>query len=138
MTGLPSGCATVAPGADPLVVRVEQTQATGQAVLDAVVHIEHSEAGFFRTNAPAFYQFAEWLKQPQPVPVFISSATTNGAVSLPRGLAMLWSLDQVKLAYKAGAASSNSVLMVLSPVEAMLSQANAWLVLSTNNTTTTH
>ena len=123
------GCASLQPGADPLVVRVEQAETSGKALLDAVVHVEGSDLPFFRTNAPGFYSFCEWLKAPQVV-----TGAAAGPATLPRGLALLWSLDQVKAGYKAGVQSSNTLITALTTFEAASSQASAWLTLATNNT----
>jgi hypothetical protein len=91
---------------------------------------------------PAFYAFAEWLKQPQTLPgtmltpTVIGTNTTYGTygtnVTLPRGLALIWSLDQMKLAYKAGTATSNDVATALSAFTAATSQAQGWLTTVTN------
>lgn len=115
------GCAHLSPGADPLVVRAEQLQVAGQGTLDMVVHVEASAPAFWKTNVPGFYNFAEWLKAPQVV------TATNTTITLPRGLALFWSLDQTKLAYKSGGGSSNVLQAAVESVSAAVSQAETWL-----------
>jgi hypothetical protein len=124
--GFSPGCAALAPGADPLVVRVEQAESTGKAVLDLVVHVESANFTFYQSNAPGFVTFAEWLKVPQSVP----AGATNG--TLPRGLALVWSLDQTKMAYKQGLATSNVLTTALGTFAAAVNQASAWLTVTTN------
>lgn len=116
-----AGCAHLAPGADPLVVRAEQLQTSGQGTLDMVVHVEAASPSFWRTNVPGFYSFAEWLKAPQVV------TATNTTITLPRGLAMFYSLDQTKLAYKHGGGSSNLLEAAVETVGAAVTQASTWL-----------
>nr|WP_294577598.1 hypothetical protein [uncultured Rhodopila sp.] len=124
------GCASLAPGADPLVVRVEQTETMGQTAMDLVVKVEAANLGFWRTNAPGFVTFAEWLKQPQTVDGTYGTYGTN--VTLPRGLALVWSLDQVKQAYEAGRAGSNDVVTAMTALAAATTQAQSWLMVTTN------
>jgi hypothetical protein len=112
------GCAPLQPGADPIVVRCEQTETIAQDTFDQVLAIDNGQRDFYRTNAPAFHSFCEWLRVPQ---------TVEGTNTLPRASAMLVSLDDVKLAYKAGRASSNSVYTALQTVTSAMGQANAWL-----------
>ncbi len=109
-------------GADPLVVRVEQASTTGKAAFDLVLNIDHADRGFWRTNAPAFHQFCAWLREPQ-----MTTATVNSTpVTLPRCSAMLWSLDQTKIAYKHGLESSNRLWTALLLVNETAKQAEAW------------
>lgn len=118
------GCAHLAPGADPLVVRVEQTQTTAKGAFDLVLKFDHANRPYWRTNAPAFHDFCEWLRVP---------TTTTAGVSLPRCSAMLWTLDSVKVAYKAGSASSNALVTALATVTEAANQANAWLTITKGN-----
>ena len=118
------GCATLKPGADPLVVRTEQALTMGKSSFDLVVLFDHANRPFWATNAPAFHAFAEWLRQPQPVPEI-----TN---TLPRAAAMLYSLDVIKRDYQASKASSNYLWSALVTFESAANQASAWLVVATN------
>jgi hypothetical protein len=120
------GCKSLTAGADPLVVRVEQTETTAKAGFDAVLNEDNSNRSFWITNAPAFHKFCEWLRQPQ---------TVEGTNSLPRAAAMLVSLDDVKVAYKSASTSANSNLLftIVGTVEAAVLQAQSWLTIATNN-----
>lgn len=116
------GCAAIQKGNDPLVVNVERTETIARDTFDMVLSIDNSQRDFYRNNAPAFHNFCEWLRQPQSVP-----DVDGKVVSLPRDLAMLLSLDNVKLDYKAARASSNDVFTALQTVTGAMAQANAWL-----------
>ena len=119
------GCAHIQPGNDPLVVNVERAETMAKTSFDQVLAIDNSQRAFYASNAPAFHQFCEKLRQPQSVADITS---TNGAfVTLPRCSAMLLSLDNVKLEYKAGRAGSNEVNTVLLTVTGALSEATTWL-----------
>jgi hypothetical protein len=112
------GCVPLQPGADPLIVRCEQAETIAKTSFDGVLSIDNSQRDFYRTSAPAFHNFCEWLRQPQTVEV------TN---TLPRATAMIVSLDDVKLAYKGARASSNDVWIALQTLTSAMGQANAWL-----------
>lgn len=117
------GCGTLQKGEDPLVVRAEQTAALSKSTFDLVLRVDHLDRGFWRTNAPAFHNFCEWLRQPQPI------WKTN---TLPRASAMIAGLNNVKLEYKAARASSNDVLTALLTVQSALNEASAWSAIVTN------
>ena len=117
------GCASLQSGADPLIVRAEQTETIAKSAFDTVLQFDNSNRSFWETNAPAYHSFCEWLRQPQTVEV------TN---TLPRAAAMLVSLDDIKLAYKSSTASSNALVEAISTVSAAVSQAQAWVTISTS------
>ena len=117
------GCASLQPGADPLVVRAEQTEAIAKSAFDTVLNFDNSNRGFWATNAPAYHSFCEWLRQPQTV------EATN---TLPRAAAMLISLDDIKLAYKISTVSSNALIEAITTVSAAAGQAQAWITISTS------
>ena len=119
-----AGCSTIAPGNNPLIVRCEQTQKVATATFQAVVEVDNVNRAFWQTNAPGFHRFCEWLRAPMIV------GETN---VFPRGVAMLWELDQVKLAYKEKKKGESEVVKVLATVEQALASAQNWLV----NTKTT-
>lgn len=121
------GCAHLQPGADPIVVNVERTETVAKSSFDLVLNVDNSKRSFFATNAPGFHNFCEWLRAPQTV------EETN---SLPRASALLVSLDDVKLAYKAGRATSNEVYALLYTVQSAESQASAWMTVVTNQPST--
>lgn len=112
------GCATLKPGADPFVVRVEQTQSVAMSTFDFVLHLDQSNRPFWRTNAPGFHNFCEWLRTPQPY----------GGTNVPRCIAMQANLDDLKAAYKASktAGSSNVLWNAWSVLNAAISQSGSW------------
>lgn len=124
-TGLLAGCQLfkVDPGSDPLVVNVERLEASAVATFDFVLNVDNADRGFWRTNALAFHGFCEWLRAPMVVD------QTN---QLPRGLAMVKQLDNVKLAYKSSKADSNAVNTVFLTLQSAFNQASAWATITTN------
>ena len=64
-----------------MVVRAEQSITIANATFDSAVKIDNANRSFFRTNAPAFHQFCEWLRTPVVMPPL-----TNAE---PRGLPTL-------------------------------------------------
>lgn len=120
------GCAHIQPGQDPLVVNVERTETVAKSTFDLVLNVDNSRREYFETNAPAYHNFCEWLRQPQTI------EETN---TLPRATAMLMSLDDIKVSYKQARASSNDVYTVLATVTSTMKQASAWLNIVTNSAT---
>lgn len=120
-----SGCVRLQPGADPLVVRVEQTETIAYSTFDMVLNVNNANRPFWRTNAPPFHSFCEWLRQP---------ITVNVTNTLPRAAAMIMQMNVVKNDYKAGKAGSNAVNTILITLQSALNQASAWSVIVTNNT----
>lgn len=116
--GFVVGCATLAPGADPFVVRVEQSQTMADVTFDFVLHIDQADRGFWRTNAPAFHNFCSWLRTPVPY------STTN----LPRVIALQVNVADLKGAYKTGrtAGNSNALYSAWAVLSAAVGQANSW------------
>ncbi|MGO8839463.1 MAG: hypothetical protein ACLP7I_12025 [Limisphaerales bacterium] len=121
-----AGCASTQPGADPLVVNVERAETVGQSTFTLLLDVDNSNRPYWQTNAPAFHTFCQWLRQPQ---------TIEGTNTQPRAIALLLSLDDVKLDYKAAQTSSNALTEALATFQGVLSQASAWstLITSTNN-----
>lgn len=111
-------CSTLSPGADPFVVRVEQGEAGSGATFDLVLRLDASDRGFWRTNAPAFHNFCEWLRTPTPY----------SGKAVPRCVAMQFNVDDLKLAYKASktATSSNALYEAFSVLGTAVGQANSW------------
>lgn len=114
-----SGCAALAPGADPIEVRAEQTVSVAASTFDTFLKLEYDEIGLVRSNAPAVHQFAEWLRTP----------TVVGTNIWPRDIALVQSANAVRQAYKANrsAANQSSLAAALAAVEAALAQAQAQL-----------
>lgn len=117
------GCAKLQPGADPIVVRAEQSLTAAQGTFQFVLRTDELDRGFWRTNAPGFHNFAEGLRVPTRYQV------TN---TLPRYRVYLLMADDVKQDYKLGRASSNALAAVLSGLESLQRQSAAWLNVVTN------
>ena len=113
------GCARLEPGTNSLIVRAEQTQAVGLATFDLVLGIDNASRDFYRTNAPAFHSFCEWLRKPVQI---------EDGKTLPASLALLHNLDQVKLAYSKSQVSSNVLASTLATLSVTLDQANHWIL----------
>lgn len=120
-----TGCAPLQPGADPVVVRAEQAEAAASSSFHLALQLDQLDRGFWRTNAPAFHGYCEWLRIPTPY-----QTTTI----LPRYRVLLLSFDDVKLDYKAGRATSNILFTAVTTLQSAASQAEAWLTIvsSTN------
>lgn len=103
---------------DPFVIRVEQTETIGYSTLDTFLRLDNANRGFWRTNLPPLHRFAEYLRQPVVLDV------TN---RFPRWAGYIYSLDLVKLNYKAGRATSNDVVTVLATVETAIGQAQQYI-----------
>jgi hypothetical protein len=116
--GFMMGCASVKAGADPLVVRVEQTEKAADATFTMVLGIDQVDRGFWRTNAPAFHQFCEWLRSP----------VVYGDGPIPRGVVIQLNVDDLKLAYQNSKTSgnSNALWSAWSTLSAALSQTTSW------------
>ncbi len=125
------GCKTLDAGADPFVVRVEQTQTVVEGGFDLLLNVDNLDRGFWRTNAPAFHQFCETLRFPVPV------AGVPNRPTLPRYIAAQWELDQAKLYYKFAKSSSasNSLQVALITLQGLSEQTTAWLTIVTNKPT---
>lgn len=113
------GCATLDQGADPLVVHVEQAETLSKASFDIVVTFDDSNRGFWITNAPAFHNFAESLRAP----------VTIGTNEFPRAIAMIYRVDQAKVAYQSDKSSSNTLLTVFATLTQAKQQADAWITI---------
>lgn len=112
------GCAVLQPGADPFVVRVEQSQSAAMASFDFVLHLDHANRSFWKTNAPEFHQFAEWLRTPQ----------MYGTNPVSRCVAIQLNVDDLKLAYKQAktAGSSNALWNAWTVLNAAILQSTSW------------
>jgi len=117
-------CAHLQPGTDALVVRAEQVESAAKATFDLVLNVDHADRGFWRTNAPAFHGYCEWLRQPTVVWV------TN---VLPRATAMIVSLNNIKTEYIMASGSSNALVSAIAVLQSAATEANAWSVIVTNH-----
>lgn len=112
------GCAILQPGSDPLVVRTEQTLTLANGTFDFVLHTENVNRSFWKTNAPAFANFCDWLRTPIPY----------GGSNVARCVEMQLNVDDLKLAYKAAktAGNSNALFSAWGTLNAAVSQAGSW------------
>ena len=126
------GCAPLAPGADPVVVRAQQLEASAKSSFDAFLQIDYAGGPLLASNAPAVHQFANWLRQPQSVAL----GGTN--VTLPRDLAYVVGLDNVIQAYRSGKATSNDVATAMLVISSAVSQSTQFMASLTNSPSTAH
>ena len=118
------GCATLDPGANAFIVRVEQGQGIAQPTFDLVLNLDNEDRGFWRTNAPAFHSFCEWLR----APVIYSNSP------LQRVIAIQANVQDLKMAYKASrdAGHSNALFNTWIVLDAAIGQASSWSTIVTN------
>ena len=116
------GCVALQPGADPLVVRVEQAETLAKASFDFVVTTDDSNRAYWITNSPAFHNFAEWLRE---------GVQCDAGKELPRGICMIQQVDTAKLAYLADKSQSNALLTVFGVLTDAQAQAAAWKTIAT-------
>lgn len=115
------GCVRLAPGEDALVVRVEQTQEIAAPTFDLVLSVDDASRDYWRTNAPGFHGFCEWLRQP------IAYASPEfGETNVARVLMMQFQVDDLKQDYRRARASSNDLHVAWQTLQSALSQAEAW------------
>jgi hypothetical protein len=94
-----TGCSTVAPGQDPLVVRAQQAETNAYSTFDFFLKVDNNNRAFFIANAPAVHAFAEQLRQP----------VMDGTNQTRLGLLWITQLDRITQAYISGGGSSNAV-----------------------------
>lgn len=85
-----TGCASLAPGADSVEVRAEQTILESHDALHAFLLLDNANRDFARTQAPAAHKFAEFLREPVP--------DVSGTV--PRWIGLIESATRTRLEYK--------------------------------------
>lgn len=117
------GCAKLQPGADPLIVRAEQTEITALATFDLLLNTDDSNRAFYREKAPHFHAFAEWLRAPMPW----------GGTNLQRSLVLVHNLQNVKATYRKDRSNSNLLTTALLTIQSAMNQASTW-----NSTITTN
>lgn len=100
-----NGCATLDPGADPLVVRTEQLLDGTTNLFGTIVHVDNANRDFYRSNAPAFHRLAESLRQPVLLP--------GQPTLVPWGEALVVNAWQTKQAYKQARTAGNSNALYL-------------------------
>src|SRR6185436_10876791 len=103
LSALFSGCASVAPGNDPLIVNAERAETTAVSTFDLVLSIDDSARAFWASNAPAFHGFAEYLRTPVPT---LDPARTPAR----RAAAYVIDLNITKNIYRGNRNASNDLL----------------------------
>lgn len=121
-----TGCASVKSGSDPIIVRAEQVESGALASFIFVINFDNSDRGFWKTNAPAFHNFAEWLR----TPVGVDSLGNTQR----RGLQMISNVDSLKVAYKSNASQSNALQTAIATLAQAVSQAQSWTTIVTTQT----
>lgn len=117
------GCAALAPGADPLVVRAEQLESGANATFETFLTIDWQNHVFLATNAPAAHNFAQYLREPVMV---------NGT-NYPRDIVFILSLNAVKQSYKAGKTGSNDMVLAITTLQSALNQAGLYISTTSTN-----
>lgn len=115
-------CAKLLPGANPLVVRAEQTESEAYNTFDEFLKLDdiaNANSEVTKTWQPA-HVFAQYLRKP----------VQSGTNTVPFGVATVLSLDSVKLAYVAGTSSSNSLVTAIGVVEAVIGQVGQYTTLT--------
>ena len=113
-----SGCAALQKGSDPLVVRAEQTQSIAYSAFETAMLVDNANRTFWKTNTPAFHLWCENMREP---------IVFNGTNIFPRGIAILKTLDDVKLSYKAGYSGTNALMTALAVVETAMRDAEQFI-----------
>jgi hypothetical protein len=130
-----SGCATIAPGQDALAVNAERLETVSKSAFDEVTALDDLNRDFWRTNAPEFHKFCEWIRTPVTiVPTTPNSApvitvSTNVPIQYRRGRAMIKLVDDAKLVYEANKAQSNILINMVFDLQSAYNQANSWKVI---------
>lgn len=123
LAALVVSCASLNKGADPLVVRTEQVQTAARATFDLVLTVDNTDRGFWRTNAPAFHNFCEWLRTP---------SNYKGA-TVPRCISAELLVDDAKTSYKVAknVTNSNTLWTAVLVLQELSAQATAWQAIVT-------
>ena len=120
------GCSSVSTGSDPLVVRAEQAEQTAYNTFDEFLKIDDlamANPAVSNTWATSAHPFAAFLRKP----------VVNGTNTVPFGIATVLSLDKIKLAYKAGTATSNALVTALDVLQTTVAQAGQYTSLVNTN-----
>lgn len=110
------GCAALAPGADPVVVRAEQSIQIAFSTFDTFLKLEHDNSAKVKDKAPEVHQFAEWLRE-------------KDASGTSQGIAMIRSADNFKNAYKSNRTAENkaNLITILATLESAVSETQKHL-----------
>ncbi len=116
------GCAHIDPGADTIVVRAEQTEVMALSTFDLLLNTDNSNRELYKEKLPAFHAFCEYLRAP------VSVHGTN----YPRSLAMIMTMQEIKLAYKKAKNADRrelyySLFSAVATLTSALDTANLWM-----------
>lgn len=103
------GCASVAPGSDPILVRGEQSLSVSFAILDSFVRVEYNNRSLVQAKAPQLSALAEQIRR--NAPALLRTATQ--AVDMYRALKT--------------PAAQDAMFVALSQPEALAAQASSAL-----------
>lgn len=108
-----SGCSHLDANADPLIVRAEQTESIADSTFSLFLHLEDQNHALVKTKAPAVTDFAEWLR----------TLTPAHGIQVPRASALIYSLNDVKAAYRANKTNSDLLITATATLTEALNQA---------------
>jgi hypothetical protein len=113
------GCASILPGHDPVVVRAEQSLQIAFTTFDTFLKLEHDNKARVKEKVPEVHKFAEWLREP----------VQFEGKSVPRGVSIIQSANNVKTAYKRNRTEANKANLVtaLAAVESAVREAQKHL-----------
>lgn len=112
-----AGCAGLKPGEDPIVVNAERLETTADGAFTFVKNVDDADRGFYRTNAPAFHEFVEWLRTP---------IRMEGTNVIRRGPAMILAVNSAKHSYQQNHFESNLLTVAVNSLSAAVLQAQSW------------
>lgn len=113
------GCAKLLPGSNPLVVRTEQLETQAYGTFDLFLKFDdQAMANPTLSNS--------WATSAHPFATYLRKPVVNGTNTVPFGIATILSLDQIKLSYESGVATSNSLLTAIDVLETTVAQADEY------------
>jgi hypothetical protein len=115
------GCASLEKGADPVVVRAEQTLTVATSAFDTFLKLDNDNRALVKQKAPQVHEFAEWLREPSQFP-----GSTN---VVARWACLVESAELTKLAYKQNRSADNKANLVtaLATLQTAVDQAQSQL-----------
>jgi hypothetical protein len=115
--GVLSGCAGLQPGSDPIVVNAERLETTAAGAFKFVKEVDNANREFYKTNAPAFHQFVEYLRTP---------IRMDGTNIIRRDVDMILAVNSAKQTYIQNIGQSNLLKAAVNVLQASVIQAQSW------------
>jgi len=114
-----TGCASVAPGHDPVVVRAEQSLSIAFDTIDTFLKLEHDNQELVKKKLPEVHAFAQKLR----------AKVTVGGKTQPFGISVIQSATDVKNAYKRNRSPENkaNLISALASLEAIVRETQQHL-----------